>query len=139
MGKKRILVIDDEKDLAQLLKLNLERTGLYEVILASNGDEGLAKVDQEDPDIIILDIRMPGKNGFSVLRDLRKSGAKRRPVIMLTAQGELKSMEKAYALEADHYLDKPFKLDDMLYAIDTVLSLVSLWEEQGNKEETSRG
>lgn len=123
MEKKKILVIDDEKDLAQLIKLNLERTGLYEVILASNGDEGLVKVDQEDPDIIVLDVMMPGKDGFEVLEELRKLGIKWRPVIMLTAKGAAEDVKKGYNLEADYYITKPFLTKDLLCAIETMLSL----------------
>ncbi|MBU1923169.1 MAG: response regulator, partial [Candidatus Omnitrophica bacterium] len=86
MDKKKILIIDDEKDLVQLVKLNLERTGLYDVIAAHNGDEGLLKVEKECPDLIVLDVMMPGKDGFEVLKELRKPGVKWRPVIMLTAK-----------------------------------------------------
>ncbi len=125
MKKKKILVIDDEKNLALLLKLNLERTGLYEVVLAHNGDEGLAKVDKEDPDMVILDVMMPGKNGFEVLQELRKSDIKWRPVIMLTAKGAHEDMKKGYDLEADYYITKPFKTENILHGIKTILSLFS--------------
>ena len=133
--KKRILIIDDEKELAKLIKMRLESTGSMEVTLAFDGDEGLAKVEKVDPDVIILDIMMPGKNGFEVLEELRKDAdAKRRPVIMLTARDDLRSMGTAYELQADHYLTKPFQTEDLLDAISTVLHLAAAWEESKKKK-----
>ena len=130
MSKKRILVIDDEKDLAQLVKLNLEETGLYEVITASSGGRGLKKAEKENPDLIILDVVMPGKNGFEVLRELRKKpGVKWQPVIMLTTKGEFENIAKGYDLKADHYMVKPFDKVSLLRGVRTVLSLTPLREE----------
>lgn len=125
MAKKKILMIDDELDLAQLVKMNLQREGGYEVILAHNGDDGLKMVESEDPDLILLDVMMPGKNGFDVLKELREPGVKWRPVIMLTGQGDLEDVRQGYDLEADSYITKPFETYVLLKNIRTVLSLVS--------------
>lgn len=124
MSKKRILVIDDEKDLAQLIKLNLEETGLYEVIIANDGSAGLKMAEKEKPDLIILDIMMPKKSGFEVLKELRKDSSGRwQPVIVLTTKSDFESMEKGFDLEADHYIVKPFYKEKLLTSIRTVLSI----------------
>lgn len=134
LQKKRILIVDDEESLVQLVKLNIERTGAYEVFLAHNGEEGLAMVDKEDPDIIILDVMMPGMNGFEVLQELRKPGVKWRPVIMLTGKGASSDIKKGYNLEADHYITKPFRTKELLQGIETMLSLFSRNEEEKEKQ-----
>lgn len=125
MANTKILMIDDEPDLVQLVKMNLQREGGYEVVFAHNGDDGLKMVESEDPDLILLDVMMPGKNGFDVLKELREPGVKWRPVIMLTGQGDLEDVRQGYDLEADAYITKPFETRVLLKNIRTVLSLVS--------------
>ncbi len=130
MSKKRILVIDDEKDLARLIKLNLEETGLYEVSTAHDGSAGLKKAEKENPDLIILDIMMPKKSGFQVLKELRKKpGGRWQPVIVLTAKGDFDAMQKGHDLEADHYIVKPFDKEGLLRSVLTVLSITPLRED----------
>lgn len=126
MDRKKILVIDDDESLIRMLKTNLERSGSYEVIAAYNGEEGLEKVEKEDPDLVILDIMMPGKDGFEVLKELRREGVKWRPVIMLTAKSDFDVAKKGYKLEADFYIAKPFKLEVLRRGIETMLSVISL-------------
>ena len=126
MDKKKILVIDDEESSTQMLKVSLERSGAYEVIVVYNGDEGLKKIAEEDPDVVILDVMMPGKNGFEVLKELRKDGVKWRPVIMLTTKSDFEDVKRGYELEADFYIPKPFKLEVLQRGIETMLSLIPL-------------
>jgi len=110
--RKKILIIEDEEDLVKGLKLNLADEE-YEVDWASDGLEGLRKALQETPDLIILDIMLPEKNGLEVCRELRQKNI-RIPIIMLTAKGE--EIDKVVGLEigADDYITKPFSVRELL-------------------------
>jgi DNA-binding response OmpR family regulator len=104
----------------------LDREG-YEVVTALDGEEALLKVKQDDPDIIILDLLLPKLNGFEVLKEIRqKYEDKWRPVIIISAQAELDSLRKGYALEADHYLTKPVTMEKVLQGVETLASLIPL-------------
>ncbi len=118
MGKK-ILIIEDEEDLAKGLKLNLEDEG-YKVDWASEGSEGLQKTIEDTPDLIILDIMLPKKNGLEVCQELRQKKIN-IPIIMLTAKGE--EIDKVIGLElgADDYMTKPFSIRELLARIKVQL------------------
>ncbi len=106
--KKTILIVDDEPQLAGFVKMRLEANN-YDVILASDGVEGLKKVREEKPDIILLDIQMPNLNGFSMLTKLRDNSETRSvPVIMLTAKDTPDSIARALEIGANDYIVKPF-------------------------------
>jgi DNA-binding response OmpR family regulator len=98
MGKK-ILVVDDDKSLRSLYRIELESEG-YRVLLAGDGNEASAWVAQEMPDVIVMDIRMPGKDGFTILHDLRSRGV-RTPVICLTARDAVADRVRGLDLGAD--------------------------------------
>ena len=107
MLNKNILIIEDEASFAELLKIRLE-ANKFQVQIASNGEKGLQKVAESVPDLIFLDVMMPGIDGYDVLRRLRRESATRHtPIIMLTAKGESKSILKAQELGATDYLIKP--------------------------------
>ncbi|MDP2982058.1 MAG: response regulator transcription factor [Candidatus Latescibacter sp.] len=110
--RKKILIIEDEEDLVKGLKLNLADEE-YEVDWASDGLEGLRKALKETPDLIILDIMLPEKNGLEVCRELRQKNIG-IPIIMLTAKGE--EIDKVVGLEigADDYITKPFSVRELL-------------------------
>ncbi len=110
MGKK-ILVVDDEKPIADILKFNLEREG-YSVELAYDGQEAIEKTQRVDPDLILLDIMLPKIDGFAVCKKLRQSI--QTPIIMLTAKEE--EVDKVLGLElgADDYITKPFGVRELL-------------------------
>ena len=113
--KEKILIIEDEADLVKGLKLNLADEG-YQVDWASDGREGLRRALEEAPDLIILDIMLPGMNGLEICRELRQKKAN-IPVIMLTAKGE--EVDKVVGLEigADDYMTKPFSVRELLARI----------------------
>ena len=115
----RILVIEDEPQMLLGLRDNLELEG-YEVVTAADGDEGLAKVIATAPDLVILDITLPRKNGFEVCRELR-ARANPTPVVMLTARSQ--ETEKVLGLElgADDYVTKPFSITELLARVRAVL------------------
>ncbi len=121
----KILVVDDSKDAVDVLSKRLIREG-YEVAVAFDGEEALLKVKEANPDVILLDLMMPKLNGFEVLKEIReKQKDKWRPIIIVSAQAELESLQKCYSMEADHYLIKPCSIDNVLQAVKTMISLLS--------------
>lgn len=115
MKKKRVLIIDDEEDFDYFVKANLEQSGNFEVITATNGKDGIKAASQQKPDLILLDIMMPQMDGFEVLSKLRNinSQARRIPIIMLTANRETKNMFKARNFNISDYVMKPFSMDKL--------------------------
>lgn len=113
MGK-RVLVAEDEQRISQLLKMYLEREA-FVVEVADNGEAALEKAMQNSFDVIILDILMPGRDGFSVLEEIRKS--KDTPVIMLSAKGEAHDLKRGEELGASEYILKPFSPKDVVSKI----------------------
>jgi len=111
----KILIIEDQEDLLNGLAVNLEREG-YQVAKASRGDTGLSLSLSENPDLIVLDIMLPGMNGLDVCKELRIRGFE-KPIIMLTAKSE--EIDRVVGLEvgADDYVTKPFGLRELLARI----------------------
>jgi two-component system response regulator VicR len=111
MMEKRILVVDDEQPIADILQFNLQKEG-YEVICAYDGEEALQKVEEVMPDLILLDIMLPLKDGMEVCREVRKKYD--MPIIMLTAKDS--EIDKVLGLElgADDYVTKPFSTRELL-------------------------
>ena len=108
LSKKTILVIEDEPDIVELIQYWLEREG-YLVLTASNGESGLSEALRHEPDLILLDIMMPGIDGLEVCRRLRESDSTRNtPLIMLTARSEEADVVVGLELGADDYVTKPF-------------------------------
>ncbi|MBN9654398.1 response regulator transcription factor [Halobacillus sp. GSS1] len=108
---QKILVVDDEKPIADILKFNLEKEG-YDVVCAYDGDEAIAKADAEEPELILLDIMLPNKDGNEVCREVRKRH--NMPIIMLTAKDA--EIDKVLGLEmgADDYVTKPFSNRELI-------------------------
>lgn len=113
----QILVVDDEQPIQELLKFNLEKEG-FDVILAGDGGQALDLCERVQPDLVVLDIMLPGMDGLEVCRRMRDNGKLRDiPVVMLTARGE--EMDKVLGLElgADDYLTKPFSPRELVARI----------------------
>ncbi|HDH09787.1 MAG TPA: response regulator [Chloroflexi bacterium] len=105
---KKILIIDDSPFIARSLAYILKKRG-YEVITATNGEEGLAKIREEKPDLVFLDVMMPEKDGFQVCREVRSDPEMGNPyIIMLTAKGQEADREKGLRLGANDFMTKPF-------------------------------
>lgn len=120
MGKK-ILVIDDEPLVVEVLKIRLKMNN-YEVITASDGTEGIERAITEKPDLIILDVVMPGLDGYQVCQKLKEDrNTKTIPIIMLTALGQSPGRKKGYSLGADDYLFKPFDDQELLNSVEKAL------------------
>jgi len=122
----KILVVDDEKDIVEAIKNRLQRED-YEVAVAYDGEEALLQIKAINPDLLLLDLRMPKLNGFEVLKIVReKFTDKWRPVIIISASNDLKSVKDCYAMEADHYLIKPCSVEDISKGVRIMLSLIPL-------------
>lgn len=109
MDKKKILLVDDEKDLVEMVTLRLKAYG-YEVISAYDGQEALDKARREKPDLIILDILLPKLDGYKVSRMLKfDEKYKNIPIIMLTSRAREEDVKLGYETGADDYITKPFE------------------------------
>jgi two-component system phosphate regulon response regulator PhoB len=121
MSNGLILAIDDEEDILELVKYNLEREG-FEVITADTGENGLSILKKNRPDLILLDLMLPGIDGFDVAKKIRADDSyKDIPVIMLTAKGEEADIVTGLELGADDYVSKPFSPRVLTARIKTVL------------------
>ena len=128
--ESKILVVDDDLRNVRVLEMNLKAEG-YNVIAAYNGHEALEKVNAENPDLVLLDIMMPGMDGYEVCKRLRQNKATRSiPIIMLTAyeKGLDKKIE-ALNLGADEFIEKPFKRHEVLARVRSLLRMKSLHDE----------
>ena len=119
--KKKILIVDDERDIVKGLMIRLQAAG-YEVATAFDGAQGVFLAHKEKPDLIILDIRTPAGDGFSVAQRLKRSiHTFTIPVIFLTGSPEKNAEEKAMALGARFYIKKPYDPEELLDAIKRAL------------------
>ena len=127
----KILVVEDDKTIQETLEYNLERQG-YDVVITGNGRSALTFARTQKPDLVILDIMLPGLDGFEVCRILRKEFS--TPILMLTAKTE--EIDKIVGLEvgADDYLTKPFSMRELLARVKAMLRRVDLIREELSSE-----
>ena len=118
---KRILLVDDDYEIVESMRIALEARG-YQVLVARDGNQGLAMAEREDPDLMILDMMMPKRSGFLVMEKLRRTRPVPLRIIMITANEG--SRHKAYAemLGVDDYIRKPFAMDRLLESVDKLLA-----------------
>lgn len=118
---KRILLVDDDVEIVESMRIALEASG-YQVLVARDGNQGLAMAERDDPDLMILDMMMPKRSGFLVLERLRRTRKVPMRIIMVTANEG--SRHKAYAemLGVDDYIRKPFAMDRLLDSVGRLLS-----------------
>ncbi len=125
--KAKILIVDDDPDFVETTKLVLESKP-YEVVTAQDGNEGIVKARQEKPDLIILDIIMPVKDGFNAAEEIKKDAELSKiPVIILTSFSEnvgstTLSRSQGLTLDTEDYIDKPVAPDDLLKRVDKLLN-----------------
>lgn len=121
MEKRKILLVDDEKDLVYAVTLQLEANN-YEVLIASDGQEALDKTRRDKPDLIILDLMLPKIDGFKVCRILKFDGKyKKIPIIMFTARAQESDQELGKEVCADAYITKPFEPQVLLAKVKELL------------------
>jgi len=125
MAGEHILAVDDEPRYLRVISFNLEQEG-FRVTPATSGEEGLALFEQIDPDLVILDVMLPGLDGFEVCRRIREAST--RPIIMLTARGAEEDKITGLRIGADDYVTKPFSADELLARVDAVLRRSQLAE-----------
>jgi DNA-binding response OmpR family regulator len=115
----RVLIVEDDPDMAGGLRDNIQFEG-YEVLHADTGTEGLRVATEQKPDLILLDVMLPGMDGFEVCRHIRESGST-VPILMLTARGQEIDVVRGLELGADDYITKPFSLRELLARIKAAL------------------
>lgn len=115
----KILLIEDEWQLGQIVKDSLEMRG-FEMLYASDGKEGLDLYQQHKPDVVVLDIMMPNMDGFTVTTEIRKQD-KITPIIFLTAKSQTADVVKGFELGGNDYLKKPFSMDELIVRIKALL------------------
>ncbi|NMM65613.1 response regulator transcription factor [Clostridium sp. P21] len=121
MSEEKILIVDDEEHITELMKFNLDNNG-YKTICAGNGLDALRLAKIENPNLILLDIMLPGMDGYDVCKEVRKDNSiSSTPIIMITAKGE--EFDKVLGLElgADDYITKPFSIRELLARVKAVL------------------
>ena len=118
---RTVLVADDDEDILQLVSFRLERAG-YTVVTAADGQQALAAARQHQPDLAVLDVMMPGLNGYEVTRQLRADPATAAiPVILLTARVQEADVSRGFEAGADDYLRKPFSPQELQDRVDVLL------------------
>jgi two-component system alkaline phosphatase synthesis response regulator PhoP len=121
MVRKKILIVDDEWDIVKAVTIRLQNNG-YEVISALNWAQGVSMAHKEMPDLVILDVRMPSGDGFSVVENLRQSDRTDRiPIIFLTGSPERNTEERAMRVGARFYIKKPYDSEELLDAVQRAL------------------
>ncbi len=115
---KKILAVEDDKNIADLIRLYMEKEGM-ECQTAGSGVEGLEKFQSFQPDLVLLDIMLPGMDGWAVCRKIRETS--KTPIIMLTAKGELEDKVNGLEMGADDYITKPFETKELLARVHAVL------------------
>ena len=124
-GRRKVLVIDDEPDLVEMIRMALER--MFEVITAFNGKEGIARARAERPDVIVLDVMMPEKDGFTACRELKEDPSTASiPVLILTGVAEYFGRTKYHRMggmeiEADDFISKPVDPNELLRRVTALL------------------
>ncbi len=114
---KRVLLVEDDYEIVETMRTILEREG-YEVLIARDGNQGLALAEKEQPDLVVLDMMMPKRSGFLVLERLRKNKKQPTRVIMITANEGSRHRAYAEMLGVDEYLRKPFAMDKLVESVN---------------------
>ena len=133
---KTILIVEDEKNIVDILSYNLDREG-YATLEAYDGETGLQLGLEQDPDLILLDLMLPRKNGFDVCKALRAAG-RTTPIIMLTAREEETDKVLGLELGADDYITKPFSMRELLARVKANIRRVSMPVQNGQPAEQSK-
>jgi len=137
---EKILIIDDDLDTLRLVGLMLQRQG-YQISAATNGQQGLDKAFEEDPDLILLDVMMPDMDGYEVTRRLRQNpSTMETPILMFTAKTQLDDKVTGFEVGANDYLTKPTHPAELQARVKTLLSRVSEKKgEDGSRRDETRG
>lgn len=139
MAKPKVLVIEDEPDILEVIQYNLEREG-HKVIACRNGEQGLSRIRTDNPDLVILDLMLPGMDGVEVCRQVKSDPVTRSiPIVMVTAKGEESDIVLGLGIGADDYITKPFSPRELVARVKVVLRRGPLRAESGSGERVVRG
>jgi len=139
MSKKKIVIIEDEPDILEVLSYNLQREG-FEVYSATNGTLGLSLVNKEVPDLILLDLMLPGMDGIEICSAIKNDPATQNTlVIMVTAKGEESDIVLGLGVGADDYITKPFSPKELVARVKAVLRRGVLVENSNQQEKVEVG
>lgn len=130
-SKKLILIVEDDRHIAEGIQLNLTLQG-YDVVIALDGVAGLSQWKKINPDLVILDIMLPGIDGLSILQSIRLEDA-RLPILILSAKGDPDDRIKGLAFGVDDYLAKPFNLEELLLRVERLLKRGEWNQENGTR------
>ncbi len=127
MSVIKVLMADDEANVLEIMARKIASAG-FEVVTASDGKQAWEKIQSENPDVVLLDLMMPLMDGFALLSQLRTNPPSKKwiPVIIISAMDEVQNMQKSFDLQADHYLIKPCRIEDILKAVKLMISLIPL-------------
>ena len=117
---RRVLIVDDEPNIVTSLTFLMKKSG-FETSVARDGDEALAEVERFRPDLVLLDVMMPKRDGFEVCQKLRASGQTQLKIVLLTAKGREAEVAKGLAIGADAYVTKPFSTRDLVDLVNGLL------------------
>lgn len=134
MSSSKILIVDDDTNICELLRLYIEKEG-FEAAIANDGESALKKFDSFGPDLMLLDIMLPGLDGWQVCREIRKKSS--CPIIMLTAKGEVFDKVLGLELGADDYVVKPFETKEVIARINAVLRRSGKGNDRMDNKEVS--
>ncbi|MEN8150739.1 MAG: response regulator [Planctomycetota bacterium] len=138
-GRETILVVEDEEDILEVIRYNLAREG-YRVHGVRNGEEGLDRIRRENPNLVLLDLMLPGVDGLEICRRIKKDPVTRMiPVVMVTAKGEESDVVLGLGMGADDYVVKPFSPRELVARVKAVLRRGPLLEDRAAGERIERG
>jgi len=132
---KKILLVEDDPNLGMLLQDYLQLKGKFEVVLCKDGEEGIRAFTKQSFDLLILDVMMPKKDGFTLGKEIRKFNA-RVPIIFATAKGMIEDKTQAFNLGGDDYITKPFRIEELLLRINALLKRVNNNEKSDEEKQT---
>lgn len=139
MKREKVVVIEDEADIREVIEHNLDREG-YRVHSAPDGEAGLQLINKKAPDLVLLDLMLPGLDGIEVCRKLKANPVTRSiPIIMVTAKGEESDVVLGLGIGADDYVAKPFSPRELLARVRAVLRRAPLRDERVGRERIVRG
>ncbi|RYY37510.1 MAG: response regulator transcription factor [Sphingobacteriaceae bacterium] len=132
---KKILLVEDDPNLGLLLQDYLQLKGKFDVVLCKDGEEGLRGFTKQPYDLVILDVMMPKKDGFTLGKDIRKIDA-HVPIIFATAKGMIEDKTQAFTLGGDDYITKPFRIEELLLRINALLRRSENNEKKAEEQQT---
>lgn len=132
---KKILLVEDDPNLGLLLQDYLQLKGKFEVVLCKDGEEGLKAFTKQNFDLLILDVMMPKKDGFTLGKEIRKFNTQ-VPIIFATAKGMIEDKTQAFNLGGDDYITKPFRIEELLLRINALLKRVNNSEKSEDEKQT---